>query len=242
MNSKRTGWPLAIWLGLVLTAVWLLGVGFVCWRQWTDLVSALPNNIGDFAAGATAPLAFLWLVVAVFLQMQELRDQRNESRALREEWEKQTSLREREDEFRRREHLAEGIEMEIQLLARDLSRTLKDECFAYKRGNGDRKEYVYVLCDRPLVDTLVDRGDYLGAIMAAGRQISDAAATLDRRRTEVVEDKIDSGSLQALSERIQKLIIQSDIPHARLSRQVRGLGLHQMRDDLIRLSKLGLSA
>ena len=173
--------------------------------------------------------------------MQELREQRNESRALREEWEKQTDLREREDEFRRRQHLAEGIEMEIELLARDLSRTLKDECFAYKKGNGDRKEWVYVLSDCPQIDALVDKGDYRGAIMAGGRQISNADTFLGLHRTDVVEGKIESSNLQAFSERIQKLIDQSNIPHARLSRQVRALGLHQIRDDLIRLSKLGLS-
>jgi hypothetical protein len=37
-----------------------------------------PNEFGDFLAGVFAPLAFLWLAVAVFVQREELSLQRVE--------------------------------------------------------------------------------------------------------------------------------------------------------------------
>ena len=43
--------------------------------QWnaTPLGSLKLNELGDFLAGAVAPLAFLWLVVTVFQQHRELK-------------------------------------------------------------------------------------------------------------------------------------------------------------------------
>lgn len=43
------------------------------------------NEVGDFLAGVFAPIAFLWLVVAVLIQSQELSLQRQELRATRKE-------------------------------------------------------------------------------------------------------------------------------------------------------------
>lgn len=45
------------------------------------------NEWGDFVAGVSAPLAFLWLVVAVFIQSRELSEQRAELRLTRREFE-----------------------------------------------------------------------------------------------------------------------------------------------------------
>ena len=70
-------------MALGLTIAWLfavLGLGFSRWDQ----ASALKlNEIGDFLAGTFSPIAFLWLVVAVFLQKAELESQREELRQSR---------------------------------------------------------------------------------------------------------------------------------------------------------------
>ena len=42
------------------------------------------NELGDFFAGAFAPLAFVWLVAAVLIQSEELREQRKELQLTRE--------------------------------------------------------------------------------------------------------------------------------------------------------------
>lgn len=72
-NTKpNTDWR--IWLGLSLTAFWLLlGVGYVSSSVGWQNFSSLPaDQLGSFLEGAFAPLAFLWLVIGYFLQQQEL--------------------------------------------------------------------------------------------------------------------------------------------------------------------------
>jgi hypothetical protein len=61
-------------VGLVLTALWL-GVGMLYIATslgWTGFVRLPLGDLGDFIGGAFAPLAFLWLVLGLFLQQREL--------------------------------------------------------------------------------------------------------------------------------------------------------------------------
>jgi hypothetical protein len=69
--------------GIAVSAIWLMVVCIYCWASWSNLGALRPNEVGDLAAGASAPLAFLWLVVAVFLQKDELGLQRQELRQSR---------------------------------------------------------------------------------------------------------------------------------------------------------------
>jgi len=48
----------------------------LCRAAWQDLLAAPPNEIGDALAGFSGSLAFIWLFVAVWMQSQELQDQR----------------------------------------------------------------------------------------------------------------------------------------------------------------------
>ena len=63
-----------ILLGLALTALWLalalayIGAG-VGWREFLQLP---PGEIGSLLEGVVSPLAFLWLVLGLFLQQSEL--------------------------------------------------------------------------------------------------------------------------------------------------------------------------
>ncbi len=63
-----------IWLGLSLTALWLvLGVLYIgSVVGWTKFFSLRVDQLGSFFEGAFAPLAFLWLVIGYFLQKKEL--------------------------------------------------------------------------------------------------------------------------------------------------------------------------
>jgi len=96
MAEKQTEQPeirvrgsIWVWIAVPLTVVYLAalwnlvvvtkacepaGVGVVA--QYLGCKSV--NELGDFLAGAFAPLAFLWLVVAVLVQAQELKSQRAE--------------------------------------------------------------------------------------------------------------------------------------------------------------------
>lgn len=81
-----------IWFGLVVTFVWIGGgLWFV-----VASVSADPNQeltlgvIGSFLEGAFAPLAFLWLVLGLFMQQRELANNTEVLRRTSEHSEKQT--------------------------------------------------------------------------------------------------------------------------------------------------------
>ncbi len=71
-----------IWLGLVITVGWISGgiwyIGQVSETAPTQNFSL--EAVGSFLEGAFAPLAFLWLVIGLFIQQQELA---NNTEALR---------------------------------------------------------------------------------------------------------------------------------------------------------------
>lgn len=76
-------WHWGIKLGIWGTAIWLAVCAIYGLIDWNEFDLMKPQDWGTAAAGAFAPLAFLWLVVATFLQMEELKMQRKEVRASR---------------------------------------------------------------------------------------------------------------------------------------------------------------
>ncbi len=80
MTSLATMWRRADWrilMGVILTFIWmvlgltyLIGAG-VSGRTIFDIPL---ENLGSFLEGAFAPLAFLWLVIGLFVQQKELSD------------------------------------------------------------------------------------------------------------------------------------------------------------------------
>jgi len=66
--------------GLMFTTFWLAGglIYFHLSHGLGDFLALKPNELGDFAAGYLAPLAFLWLVIGYFQQGEEQRLQRPE--------------------------------------------------------------------------------------------------------------------------------------------------------------------
>lgn len=65
--------PLRTKIGVVLTAVYLLLLGLLLYAKWPDLIGLKLNELGDFAAGAFGPLAFLWLILGYMQQGDELK-------------------------------------------------------------------------------------------------------------------------------------------------------------------------
>ncbi|TIX89603.1 hypothetical protein [Rhizobium sp. P44RR-XXIV] len=73
---------------IALTVIWLLGALYLGFHP--SSLAKPPEKInewGDFAAGVSAPIAFLWLVLAVILQSTELKEQRREIALTRREYE-----------------------------------------------------------------------------------------------------------------------------------------------------------
>ena len=59
--------------GFIITGLWISGLLLYVGLNVDDFAGLEPNELGDFAAGAFAPLAFLWLVLGFFQQGEELR-------------------------------------------------------------------------------------------------------------------------------------------------------------------------
>ena len=81
-----------IWLGIIVTLVWIAGGGWyvlqVSETQPTQNFSLAA--VGSFLEGAFAPLAFLWLVLGLFIQQRELANNTEAIRRTSEQSEKQT--------------------------------------------------------------------------------------------------------------------------------------------------------
>ncbi len=67
MNERR------FLLGVVLTTIWLSLAGLIFYVSNGKAVEMKPNEWGDFFAGTSAPIAFLWLVIGYLQQGEELR-------------------------------------------------------------------------------------------------------------------------------------------------------------------------
>lgn len=67
-------------LGIVLTIGFLLFSAWLIHPRWASVLKLDLNNLGDFLAGISSTLAFLWLIIAVLLQREELQEQRREIR------------------------------------------------------------------------------------------------------------------------------------------------------------------
>jgi hypothetical protein len=81
-----------IWFGLVITFIWIGGgLMFVISSVQADPEQGLTLGvIGNFLEGAFAPLAFLWLVLGLFMQQRELANNTEMLRRTSEQSEKQT--------------------------------------------------------------------------------------------------------------------------------------------------------
>ena len=72
---RRIDWR--IFLGIILTLIWIaVGLAYLLGSSsLRQTVYDIPiDAIGSFLEGAFAPLAFLWLVIGLFIQQKELAD------------------------------------------------------------------------------------------------------------------------------------------------------------------------
>ncbi|WP_141243352.1 hypothetical protein [Bordetella genomosp. 1] len=60
-------------VGVVITVVYLVVGLWLGWEQRASLLEMKPNEVGDFLAGLTGPIALLWLILGYFQQGDELR-------------------------------------------------------------------------------------------------------------------------------------------------------------------------
>lgn len=58
---------------MAITTAWSLLCAFLIYTRWEDAAKMSLNEWGDFLAGVTAPIAFLWLIIGYMLQRKELK-------------------------------------------------------------------------------------------------------------------------------------------------------------------------
>ena len=114
-NSYKT-----FWIAGGLSLIWLVGAFALGWfaepgcEHCIGTFSRLTaNEWGDFLAGVFAPIAFLWLVVAVWIQSAELKEQRIELQLTREEFGHQREVMEAQADEARKQAIFIGTQTEI---------------------------------------------------------------------------------------------------------------------------------
>lgn len=139
------------------TVIWLavaIYLGYHAHNPASDCVGTFScltaNEWGDFLAGVFAPIAFLWLVATVWIQSDELREQRKELALTRREFELNRSVMiEQADEAKKQ---AEYISTQTQLLSDEAQARKRQETLTsftilvsrfieYTRENADDSYY-----------------------------------------------------------------------------------------------------
>jgi len=59
-------------IGILITVLWIFIFSLLLVLKYDVMVNLSLNEWGDFLAGATAPMAFLWLIIGYILQREEL--------------------------------------------------------------------------------------------------------------------------------------------------------------------------
>jgi len=88
---RQTDWR--IFMGIIITVLWIIGgIVYVRGSNFSQAtIYDIPlEDIGSFLEGAFAPLAFLWLVIGLFIQQRELADNTEVLRQTSIQSEKQT--------------------------------------------------------------------------------------------------------------------------------------------------------
>ena len=91
LRLRQTDWR--IFMGVTITALWIIaGIAYLRGGGFSQAtVYDIPlEKIGSFLEGAFAPLAFLWLVIGMFIQQKELADNTEVLRQTSIQSEKQT--------------------------------------------------------------------------------------------------------------------------------------------------------
>ncbi|WP_025593065.1 hypothetical protein [Agrobacterium tumefaciens] len=112
---------------VIFTILWVIGAGIFAYSTQTPEDPLGLNEWGDFVAGVAAPIAFIWLVVAVALQSIELREQRKELALTRAEFKyNRAVMKAQADEARKQ---AEFIEQQTSILKQNQETANGDDIF-----------------------------------------------------------------------------------------------------------------
>lgn len=191
---KSAGMKLALFG--VATFLWLaiaIYLGYFAHNPETNCTGTFAcltaNEWGDFLAGVFAPIAFLWLVATVWIQSDELREQRKELALTRKEFELSRSvMKEQADEAKKQ---AEYISTQTQLLsdeayARKRQETLTSFTILVSRFIEYTREYAN--------DTYYESGSKKGTFLQAGLSLKISEERYISEQSEWIQSSIEATS------------------------------------------------
>lgn len=138
MSKKLT------WIGVAITAVYLMAVALLGWGRWDQFSEMKPNEVGDFLAGVVGPLALLWLILGYFQQGEELKQS---TEALRLQAEELRSSVEQQQALVEVTKLQVNAQMEAFEREREEQRRALSPLFILAHaggyGSGDEQQYKF---------------------------------------------------------------------------------------------------
>lgn len=169
---------------LIISAVWLAVALYLGWNaQAPDGCSGTfsclaANEWGDYLAGVFAPLAFFWLVAAVFVQSKELAEQREELRLTREEFKHNRAVMSAQADEARRQ--AEFIGLQTEILSR------QDEVNRSEQQNAKFDSTLYDLSN--LIDLSLTKINTLTGQQKDGTLVGLKFEPGDRTRDQIIRE------------------------------------------------------
>lgn len=183
-----------MWWGFAGTLLWIsLGLAYAIWGAPGNIWELKANELGDFMAGFFAPLAFGWLAFAVFLQRQELQEQRKQLKQNGEALKLQTvELMRSGDQLKlQAEYLARQVQLiEIQTRSEEIEDNFSE--LIKKIVSTDRFVLRILNLEYALFRKAMANGDWIGACEALSAQIQRGYASGD------VDDKFSAFQLVRL--------------------------------------------
>lgn len=187
---------------LVIPHLWLAFAPFCetylprvvfCRPKWRVFMDAAPNEIGDTLAGFAGALAFIWVIVTVALQSTQLRYQRVELQATREEIKQQREatedmarslqLQAEIFEFEHRERQQSSAYAEATALVDEIVSVLKSREFCSMR-------WVFVREGRaPILLDLVDNASSFIELSDRAQILEEAARKIRRVHEKLIDQQ-----------------------------------------------------
>ena len=235
----------------------------IYWASWAKIVSysaprtnfevflaSRPNEVGDLLAGVAGALAFIWIIVTVWLQSKELAAQREELKLTRVEMEEQrratqdmarameaqANVLEDERKRRREERASDFLNERLNGIAEILSRRPRIELKSDVVISGKRNHSTFYLAN-----SLPDESSAQQTIRQANQELQSVLGTVRTNKSNGVlyenlefdDDRI--GSLEGL---LEAVLMEMDELSDADKQRVRNYRVQRLYDGICELFQL----
>ncbi|WP_377191551.1 hypothetical protein [Ruegeria meonggei] len=221
--------------------------------KWASFLDNSPNEVGDTLAGFAGTLAFVWIIVTVGLQSQELAEQREKLRLTRLEMKEQREAT--QDMARSMSAQARIFEAEARQRDEDRAEALFNEnlrSFIVAINEASAKGLAWHFSNDVFYEDFITNGDvhsyYLGDQRSADKTIDDAISHLRRRLCnthehlwELLHTSVDyklparTNLVPDLIQKIETILAMEDTLSSPQRERLSRMRLHEIKSDLGKL-------